>query len=163
MRITDVSAEQLADNEQFKLIEEQAFRFGAAFLLPERPFLDDLYSVSLDALRSMKLKWKVSISMMVERLKDIGIVNSDQHRKLRIGYNTRKWNRAEPYEEEIPAELPTVFMKCVELMASRQLQSIPQISAHTGLSPDWIGQLIAVPIQSERTPQLKLVETKQRA
>ena len=159
----NVSMEQLNDEEQFELIESQAFRFGAALLLPERPFLDDLFSVSLDALRSMKLKWKVSIAMMIERLKDLGIVTADQHRKLRMGYSTRRWNRVEPYESEIAIEQPSLFAKCVQLMVSRNIQSAGQISAQTGFSEEWISSLLAVNTSVDLPITAKVVEFKKRA
>lgn len=158
-----VSMDQFKDIEQFDLIETQAFRFGAALLLPERPFLEDLYSVSLDALRSLKLKWKVSIAMMVERLKDLGIINSEQHRRLRINYSTRHWNRAEPYDGEISIEQPTLFAKCLQFMASQGIQSPEQIAAHTGFSIEWIEQLLAVPTTPEPTLPFRVIEFKKRA
>src|ERR1700685_2889720 len=135
-----VSTEKLEDQENFDLIEEQAFRFGSALLLPESGFLEDLYSVSLDALRSIKLKWKVSISMMIERLKHLGIVDLEQHRRLRINYSTRRWNQEEPYESEIAIEQPTLFIKSIQLLVSRRIQSVEQIAAQTGFSVAWVEQ-----------------------
>src|SRR5208282_344946 len=88
-----VTEAQLRHPDMFHLIEDQAFRFGAALLLPEHSFLEDLYSVSLDALLAIKLKWKVSIAMMIERLKDLSIVNHEQHKRLRINYSARQWNK----------------------------------------------------------------------
>ena len=160
-RAVDIT--QLTDEEQFDLIESQAFRFGAALLLPERPFLEDLFSVSLDGLRSLKLKWKVSIAMMIERLKDLNIVNADQHKRLRIGYNTRGWNRAEPYETEIAVEQPTLFAKCIELLTSRGIRSVSQISSETGFSVEWIEKLLAVTPEGGPAVTPKVLEFKIRA
>jgi Zn-dependent peptidase ImmA (M78 family)/transcriptional regulator with XRE-family HTH domain len=158
-----VSMEQLKDDECFDLVESQAFRFGAALLLPEQPFLEDLFSVSLDGLKAIKPKWKVSIAMMIERLKDLSIINHEQHRRLRINYSTRRWNRVEPFENEIPVEVPTLLSKCMQLIRSRDLQSIEQISAATGFSIQWIEQLLTVPEQAKPEVSLKLVELKRRA
>lgn len=158
-----LSPEQIEDEQTFDLIEEQAFRFGSALLLPERGFLEDLYSVSLDALRSIKMKWKVSIAMMIERLKHLGIINSEQHRRLRINYSTRRWNREEPYESEIQVEHPTVFAKSIQLLVSRNLQTVEQIGANTGFSIPWIEQLLCVPPAATPEVGLKVLEFKRRA
>jgi len=158
-----LSTEQLADQETFDLIEEQAFRFGSALLLPESSFLEGLYSVSLDALRSLKLKWKVSISMMIERLKHLGVVNSEQHRRLRINYSTRRWNREEPYETESPIEHPTLFIKSIQLLVSRRIQTVEQIAAQTGFSIAWVEQLLSIQSPSAPDVSLKVVEFKRRA
>lgn len=50
-----------------KEIETQAHRFAAAFLLPLGAFGDDLFGANLDNFRSLKLKWKTSIAMMINR------------------------------------------------------------------------------------------------
>jgi Zn-dependent peptidase ImmA (M78 family)/transcriptional regulator with XRE-family HTH domain len=155
-----VAPEYLTDPERFDLIESQAFRFGAALLLPERPFLDDLYSVSLDALRSIKLRWKVSIAMMIERLKDLGIVDQDQYRRLRINYSTRKWNREEPYDKESPVEQPSLLVSAIRLVSAKQIQSIDQISAATGFRRNWIDKLLALPSQLDVQLNVKILEFK---
>jgi Zn-dependent peptidase ImmA (M78 family)/transcriptional regulator with XRE-family HTH domain len=159
----NVSKDQFADDEQFQLLEAQAFRFGAALLLPERPFLEDLYTVTLDALRSLKLKWKVSIAMMIERLRDLGIVTAEQYRRLRINYSTRGWNRVEPYDNEIPVEEPTLFAKCLQFMDAQNLQRVDQIATQSGFSAEWIERLLAVKTAPEPPLPLRLIEFKLRA
>jgi Zn-dependent peptidase ImmA (M78 family)/transcriptional regulator with XRE-family HTH domain len=132
----------LRHSDVFRLVEDQAFRFGAALLLPEHSFLEDLYSVSLDALLALKLKWKVSIAMMIERLKDLNIVNADQHKRLRINYSARRWNREEPYDREIELERPAFLSKATKLMLDSGVQTIDQFSANTGFSREWIERIL---------------------
>ncbi|UZW61540.1 helix-turn-helix domain-containing protein [Lysobacter enzymogenes] len=45
------------DFATFKLVEDQAWRFAGAFMLPEESFLRDVYNTSLDALVQLKKKW----------------------------------------------------------------------------------------------------------
>lgn len=158
-----VTPEALANEETFDLIESQAFRFGAALLLPEKPFLEQLYAVSLEALRALKLKWRVSVAMMIQRLKDLGIIDAADHRKLRIQYSVRKWNKLEPYESEIEIEQPTLFNKCLELMTSRGIKSIDQIAIETGFSAEWIQKLLSIKPKSPTLVTAKVIELKLRA
>ncbi len=160
-----ITVEQLRRSEIFDLLEAQAFRFGSALLLPEHSFLEDLYSASLDALRVLKLKWKVSIAMMIERLKHLGIVTDEQHRRLRVNYSTRKWNREEPLDSEIPIEQPVFISKAFKLLVDQKIQTPEQIISASGFSADWIQRLLDLPLDLLRSPQpqVRVLEFKRRA
>ena len=69
----DVEQKTLRSSPVFKRVEEQAHRFAAAFLVPLDAFRDDLFALSLDAMRAMKPKWKVSIAMMIVRARHAGL------------------------------------------------------------------------------------------
>lgn len=141
----NVSNSQLTQPATFKLIEDQAFRFGSALLLPEHSFLEDLYSLSLDGLLALKHKWKVSVAMMIERLRGLGTVTDDQYRRLRINYSARQWNKEEPYDDEIVVEQPGLILDALRLMLQENVQSIDQISATTGFNRQLIEKLLNVP------------------
>jgi len=156
-----VAHSELEDDEVFEQIETQAFRFAAALLLPERPFLEDLYSISLDALRSLKAKWKVSIAMMIERLKGLEIINADEHRKLRINYNARKWTRVEPFDNELPIEEPQLISRAIRLLVRNNGRSLDQIASDTGIARHWIEQILDTPADpTDDKVRLRLVESK---
>ena len=157
-----VPIEFLRRTETFKLIEDQAFRFGAALLLPEQEFLGDLYSLSLDALRAQKPTWKVSVAMMIEWLKHHGMLDYEQHRRLRINYSARKWNRGEPLDDELRVEEPSFISKAIRLLIHERIQTVDQIVAATGFSQEWIQKLLslrpAALLSPDLDPQLKVVE-----
>jgi Zn-dependent peptidase ImmA (M78 family)/transcriptional regulator with XRE-family HTH domain len=155
---------ELRHSDVFRLVEDQAFRFGAALLLPEHSFLEDLYSVSLDALLALKLKWKVSVAMMIERLKNLNIVTPDQYRRLRINYSARQWNKEEPYDREIEIEQPQFLGKAIMLMLESRFQTIDQFSANTGFSRDWVERLLNLsPDLISPKPRLRLVSFQRPA
>jgi Zn-dependent peptidase ImmA (M78 family)/transcriptional regulator with XRE-family HTH domain len=151
-----VAQSTLQKSEQFSLIETQAFRFGAALLLPEKPFLSDLYSISLDAMRVLKRKWKVSIAMMIERLKDLEVIDSEQHRKMRINYIARKWSKKEPFDDELTVELPSLIPTALKILLEGKVQSVEQIAAGSGFSPHWLSELLNMPAEYFNPPQLGL-------
>lgn len=161
----DVPSEQLTRPGIFELLEAQAFRFGSALLLPEHSFLEDLYSASLDALRTLKPKWKVSIAMMIERLKHLGIITDEQHRRLRINYSTRRWNRQEPLDGEIPIEQPVFLAKALKLLVDNKIQTPEQIVSASGFRPDWLHRLLDVPLDffDSKQPEIKVLEFRRRA
>ena len=160
----DAGAALLRHSDMFRLVEDQAFRFGAALLLPEHSFLEDLYSISLDALVAIKLKWKVSVAMMIERLKDLNIISPEQHRRLRINYSARQWNKEEPYDREIEPEQPMFLARALKLMLDSRVHTIDQFSSNTGFSREWIERLLNLP--PDLIPQkskLKLLDFKRPA
>jgi Zn-dependent peptidase ImmA (M78 family)/DNA-binding XRE family transcriptional regulator len=112
----NVRQEQLRRAETFKRIEEQAHRFAAAFLLPISSFGDDLFAPNLDAFRALKPKWKVSISAMIIRARDAGLLNEQAERSLWVNYSRRGWRRVEPHDETMDAEEPRLLRSAFDLI-----------------------------------------------
>ena len=89
-------------SEQAKIVEKQAHRFAAAFLLPGDAFLEDLDGapvaavVTLSTLVAFKERWGVAIKAMVVRLQQLGQVDADQARSLYKQISARGWNTGEP-------------------------------------------------------------------
>lgn len=111
-----ITATQLTRPADLKLLEIQAFRFGGAFLLPASSFPRDVYSPTLDALRNLKDKWRVSVGLMIKRLEDLDLVGDEQARRLWISYNRRGWRQNEPLDDELPVEEPRLLRQACELM-----------------------------------------------
>ena len=127
-----VRAEHLNKKAIFSQIEKQAFRFGGALLLPEKPFLSDLYSLSLDALRTLKSKWLVSIGAMISRLSVLGILSDDQQRRMWINYRRRGWSEQEPLDDQIAAEAPSLLPVAFKVLSEEGMRpdQIPAIIGH---------------------------------
>jgi Zn-dependent peptidase ImmA (M78 family)/DNA-binding XRE family transcriptional regulator len=114
---------RLAMNNDFAPMKEQASRFARAFLLPESTFASELYSMSLDAMRLSKQKWKAPISIMVKRLEDLRIISEDQAKKLWIGISRRGWRVTEPLDDELPLERPRLLSESIGLLIDEQVLS----------------------------------------
>lgn len=81
-------------------IEKQAHRFAAAFLAPAEPLLEDLDSlggrVTLTTLSQLKGRWGVAIKMLVVRMQQLQVIDSEHARSLYKQISARKWNKVEP-------------------------------------------------------------------
>lgn len=137
--------EYLLKTPQFRQMEDQAFRFGAAFLLPERSFLNDLYSISLESFRVLKAKWKVSIGMMIKRVDDLGIVKEETTRRLWINYSRRGWRQREPLDDELPIEEPSLLRQACELIVRERLQNHEQLVEASAMSRKDMAQFAGLP------------------
>jgi len=134
---------------EFKLMEDQANYFAAAFLLPEETFAKDCYFVTLDVLRTLKAKWVLSIGMMLQRSKQIGLCSEEQLQQLWRLYSRRGWKKREPLDDELPIEEPHLLRLSFELIISRNIQTrndvlhnLPYTAADieelAGLSPGYL-------------------------
>jgi len=90
--------------EMHKLLEAQAHRFAAAWLFPASSFVDEVYSIALDALLSIKRRWRVSCQMMIRRARDLDLINQDKYERAFRDLSRRGFRTAEPLDDELEPE-----------------------------------------------------------
>lgn len=134
----------ISNPKMTKLLDSQAHRFAGAFLLPERPFLYDLYSITLESLEMLKQKWKVSIGAMIERLKQLGVVSDSKYHTLRVGLSRRGWNKVEPYDDVWQPEKPILMKQSLELIVDEGVQSPRDILHHLAFDERTIVRLASL-------------------
>jgi Zn-dependent peptidase ImmA (M78 family)/DNA-binding XRE family transcriptional regulator len=118
----------LNKSADFKIIENQAHLFAAAFLLPSVSYSNDLWSPTLDAFRSLKPRWNVSIAMQIMKCKHLGLINEDQEKRLWINLNRRKWKASEPLDDSTPVEMPNLISKSIKMLIEKNVKSKEQIA-----------------------------------
>jgi Zn-dependent peptidase ImmA (M78 family)/transcriptional regulator with XRE-family HTH domain len=94
-------------------MEEEANRFAAEFLMPASEIKHQLRNVRLPNLALLKSIWKVSMGALLERAKQLGTINSTQHRYMRVKFGSLHYNTREPAELDIPIEKPTLLNELV--------------------------------------------------
>lgn len=95
-------------------IEIQANRFASELLLPEREVHPDLQDLNLAKLTILKRYWKVSMSALLMRAEDLGVITPNRARYLwtqmgKAGYKVR-----EPIELDVRGEQPQLLHELVE-------------------------------------------------
>jgi Zn-dependent peptidase ImmA (M78 family)/transcriptional regulator with XRE-family HTH domain len=96
-------------------VEEEANRFAAEFLLPEREIRPKLRSVRIQVLAVLKGIWKVSMGALLERAKQLRTITLTQYRYMRINFGKLGYTTQEPPELAIPIESPTLIRDLVKL------------------------------------------------
>lgn len=129
-----------------KALESQAFRFSAAFLLPAEPFLTELWAPTLDAFRSLKDRWKVSIGVMIKRCEDLGLITEEQGRRMWINYNRRGWRTNEPLDDTLPVEKPRLLRRSLEMLITEGGKSRQEVLEDLGLAASDIEDLCGLPL-----------------
>jgi Zn-dependent peptidase ImmA (M78 family)/transcriptional regulator with XRE-family HTH domain len=110
-----------------KVMEEQAFKFAGAFLLPAESFASDAWSFTLDELVALKKKWRVSVSAMIMRARRLNLISAEHEEKLWKQYGTRRWRKAEPLDDELVPEQPAYLRRALELMLAANVVSTDSI------------------------------------
>ena len=112
---------------EYNLMEKQAHRFAAAFLLPASAFAEDFYVPTLDTFLALKSKWLVAISMMVLRSEHLGFVSAEQAKRFWINLARRRWRTHEPLDDELPIERPRLLRRSFELLINENVQTRDQV------------------------------------
>lgn len=115
-----------------KRAEAEAFRFGAALLLPADA-VDEAITlpVTLRSLATAKARYGMSIRVMVRRCLDLHVIDQDRRLSLEKQISSRGWRRNEPVE--VPEESPQLVRQVVEL--STGLHRPMALTAKLGLPP----------------------------
>jgi Zn-dependent peptidase ImmA (M78 family) len=151
----------------FQLVERQADHFGRAFLLPARPFSRDFVLPTLNAIKSLKPKWKVSIGLMIKRAEDLGLVSPDQANRLWINRSRLQWVKREPYDDELEPEQPVLLARSLRLIIESNVLSRPDLMDSIALSAEDVEALACLPrgylrqeagLSSEAEPEPRLLK-----
>lgn len=143
-------------NDCFALMEDQAHRFAGAFLLPAREFSEALYAPSLDAMRALKPLWRVSISAMVMRSFDLGLIDDNQRKKLFANIARRKWRTREPYDDQLERERPKYLQRCIEVLLDRGIVGPRDLTATTGIPVNDAERLLGLRRGTLATDQMSI-------
>jgi Zn-dependent peptidase ImmA (M78 family) len=96
-------------------MEDEANRFAAEFLMPRRDIRPQLRTVRIQTLALLKAVWKVSMSALLERAKQLQTISSTQYRYMRINFGKLGYSTQEPPELAISIEEPTIISELIDL------------------------------------------------
>jgi len=149
----------LLQRDVFKHVEAQAHRFAGAFLLPARTFAGDVYSPSLDGLRALKEKWRVSIAAMIKRVAQLDLIGESRERRLWVNLGRRKWRTKEPLDDVLELEEPRFLRRAMELLVTKGIVAPNEVPARLALAAHDIEELTGLPpgYLSEAGPDIELV------
>jgi len=95
-------------------IEEQADRFAAEFLMPERDIKADLTNLDFSKLPQLKKYWRVSMAALLKRALDIGAITKSRSTFLWRQLSAAGYRTHEPIELNIPFEQPILLRELTQ-------------------------------------------------
>lgn len=111
---TSLAQEDLEQKEILKLVESQAFQFGMAFLVPEKAVAKEFYSTDLNAFKSLKKRWGVSMQALAMWLNQIDLI--DDRQKTYFFQKMAPYRRKEPLDGELKPERSISIKRIVEIL-----------------------------------------------
>src|SRR3990167_206118 len=97
-------------------IESCCNRFAGAFLLPKQSLVNVLgehrTSIEPRELSLLKQEFGISMTSILHRLEETGIISSHVYRQLRAEFNERGWSKKEP-GEQYPKEITHIFEQMI--------------------------------------------------
>lgn len=118
-----ITEKHLSNRSTYKLLEKQADAFASYMLLPERDFLDELFSPTLDGFLSLKERWGVSVAAMIMRSRSLDILDDDSAKRMWINYTRRGWRKGEPLDGKLEKETPHLIKRSFEMLLEAKVQS----------------------------------------
>ncbi len=125
---------------EYRLAEDQAQRFAAAFLLPACDVRRD-FSGRLDfpRLKALKRKWRVSMQALAYRAHQIGCIDQTRFKSIFQQMSRKGWRKTEPVE--VKPESPRGFKRMVQAH-SEAGYSIEEVARLLLISQDEVEQLL---------------------
>jgi Zn-dependent peptidase ImmA (M78 family)/transcriptional regulator with XRE-family HTH domain len=99
-----------------RMIEQQAFRLGSAFLMPSTTYPHEVRHPSLAMFTTLKERWRVSIKAQIKRLSDLDIIPEDYARQLYKLYSAKGWSKGEPLDQHWPLTAPKALRDGLNLI-----------------------------------------------
>lgn len=115
--------------DDYKIMEEEANNFAAAFLLPKESFLRDVmqYPNKLEFYVELKKKWKVSISAMIIRAFNLNVITYNQYQYLMKQLSKKGWKIKEPLDDLIITPKPVLLKKAIEMLITNDIMDEEEI------------------------------------
>jgi Zn-dependent peptidase ImmA (M78 family) len=119
------------------VMERQAFRFGASFLLPADPFMDDFGPGRVDwnRLLQLKVRWEVSLAAILYRARELQLVTPLGFEAAMKQISRRGWRVHEPGDIGRP-EQPALLRKAFDLLEE------------SGTSVEAIADAVELPVET---------------
>lgn len=99
-----------------RMIEQQAFRLGSAFLMPSTTYPHEVRHPSLAMFTTLKERWRVSIKAQIKRLSDLEVLPEDYARQLYKLYSAKGWSKGEPLDQHWPLTAPRALRDGLNLI-----------------------------------------------
>ncbi|MCB1467498.1 MAG: ImmA/IrrE family metallo-endopeptidase [Rhizobiaceae bacterium] len=138
-----VTEEEL--ERHFRLIEDQANRFAAAFLLPADQYPLEVSEIGLWALERLKARWKISMKAQIVRLNQLSLIGEEQAQRLYKAYNARGFAKGEPMDDQWALQEPTLLSDVIHAIVDEGGTSKAELLDHFTLGASDVERLARLP------------------
>jgi Zn-dependent peptidase ImmA (M78 family)/transcriptional regulator with XRE-family HTH domain len=139
--------------------EKRAFQFAGAMLLPKKIVRARVSeTLNLHGYLPIKADYGISVSAIIIRARDLGIISPQRTRSLLIQASSQGWRTNEPVP--VAEEKPLLLTQALKKVYGRQLTA--KASHDIGTSPDWINEWAHVHAEIKRSEPGKVISLADR-
>lgn len=138
-----------------EMMEQQAHKFAAAFLMPKDDILPHLNGLSLKKLMSLKLRWRVSMAALLRRAKDLGKVTESTYRYYIMQMKKKGYWEQEPVGIAEDIENPTTLKQLINVHTQQLSYTPEELSNLFGMKVEEVDRLYL----PQKRPRLRLVKS----
>jgi len=156
--------EDVYKKEKLDIIEAEANYFAGALLMPITSFPKEVIHNSIDYLLLLKEKWRVSISAIIMRSKQLNLFTENQINYLNRQMTSRQMWRNEPLDDILEPEEPRLFNEALELIIKHNIVTIDQFLNDICLPRREIQNICCLPddfftpVKKESKVELKIIK-----
>lgn len=124
--------------------EEQADQFASHFLLPQEALLSSYkpsFRIDWAAIKSIKVKWGISIRAIIFRLRQSGLLTPSQYRTANIHLSKMGWTKSEELDDSVPEEKPELLCSSLLLLGETYGGSFGGLFKRLGVSKEVVGHI----------------------
>lgn len=134
--------------------EDQANQFASALLMPRASFASEFPAMrgrylNWQALKDLKLRWKVSLKALIYRGRALDLLTADQAKSGFTHLNRKGFTKVEEYDELLPVESPMLVQRALDLL---DYHTWKRVLGASGLTAEWVNRqyLLDVPLSPLR-------------
>jgi Zn-dependent peptidase ImmA (M78 family) len=141
-------------------IEDEAYTFGAEFLVPEKELRRDFVGgkITLERLARLKAKWRVSMQFLLYQAGQLGCLSPHQSQYLWKQISHLGWRTHEPSETEFAHEIPSLFPRLLALHSQELGYQMPDFSELLRMKPNDLRHLYGLQSNEKATSHLHLIK-----
>lgn len=121
------------------VVEREANKFAAELLTPTGSIVRELpRRVDWRVYAELKLRWRVAISMLLLRARDLDVITDSAYRRAMMEMGRRGWRRNEPAPLGDP-EQPELLGRAMALLGAKHNFTLDDLSSELALGSEGLG------------------------
>lgn len=129
--------------------EAEADKFAAEFLMPAAEIRTALKNMTLQRAAQLKLVWRVAMSAIIRRARDLGVIDDSRYKSLIVSMSQKGWRKAEPVD--IEHDHPSVLEALLRVHLEDHGYSVEELASVVALDPQEFGARFDVVATHSRT------------
>ena len=157
-----VEIKDISNSNTLSMIEAQAWRFAASFLMPPFVFINEAGYPTINQFIFLKKRWRTSIASMIMHCQSLGIISEERKQYFFRELSRNKQRKHEPLDYEWEVESANLLFECEKTIVDAGLENKDTLLQRSCLNPSDYQELVSAPLDyfqpQNKRPYLKLIK-----